>query len=254
MRRLFWPMLAAAIFAGGSAAAEPSGALQLAGRALAGAAQGNAPPMGLPLQLLVLMGLLAVLPGMLLLMTAFTRIVIVLALLRQALGLGQTPPNQVIVGLALFLTLFVMAPQAERIDEGALKPYAAGQIPLETALDRGSAELRGFMVRQTRARDLRLFLDLARRPPLARGEEVPFAILAPAFVTSELKTAFEIGYLIFLPFLVIDLVVASVLMALGMMMLSPTTISLPIKLALFVMVDGWVLACGSLVSCFGGGS
>lgn len=242
---LTWPALAQ-----GTATPEPSGAMQLAARALGGQA---GPGMSLPLQLLVLMGLLAIIPSILLMMTAFTRIIIVLAVLRQALGLVQTPPNQVLVGLSLFLTFFIMAPHFQRIDAEAIKPFNAGQIPIETALDRGGAVLHGFMMKQTRQRDLKLFADLAGDRLYASTAAVPFSVLLPAFVTSELKTAFQIGFMIFLPFLVIDLVVASVLMALGMMMLSPTLISLPFKLLLFVLVDGWALTVGSLASSFAGG-
>jgi flagellar biosynthetic protein FliP len=184
-------------------------------------------------------------------MTSFTRIIIVLSILRQALGLQQTPPNQVLVGLALFLSLFVMRPAVDQINQTAYRPYGAGQIPIEEAISRSGNVLHGFMIRQTRQTDLKLFADMAKAPKFNRPKEVPFSILLPAFVTSELKTAFQIGFLIFLPFLVIDLVVASTLMALGMMMLSPQIISMPFKLLLFVLVDGWALTMGSLASSFG---
>lgn len=241
---LTWPALAQI------APEAPSGAMQLAARALGGEA---GPGMSLPLQLLILMGLLAIIPSILLMMTAFTRIIIVLAVLRQALGLVQTPPNQVLVGLSLFLTFFVMAPHFQKIDATAIQPYNSGQITIETALDRGGDVLHGFMMAQTRKRDLKLFTDLGGHKAFASPQAVPFSVLLPAFVTSELKTAFQIGFMIFLPFLVIDLVVASVLMALGMMMLSPTLISLPFKLLLFVLVDGWALTVGSLAASFAGG-
>ncbi len=202
------------------------------------------------LQILILMSLLTVLPSLVLMMTSFTRIIIVLAILRQALGLQQTPPNQVLVGLALFLSLFVMRPTIDEISNVAYTPYGAGEISVETAIDRSARALHGFMVKQTRDSDVRLFQDIAGAKPVATPAELPFSILLPAFVTSELKTAFQIGFLIFLPFLIIDLVIASTLMALGMMMLSPTIISMPFKLLLFVMIDGWALTMGSLASSF----
>ena len=207
-------------------------------------------PLSLSLQILLLMSLLTVLPSLVLMMTSFTRIIIVLSLLRQALGLQQTPPNQVLVGLALFLSLFVMRPYVDQINRTAYQPYGAGQIPIEEAISRGGTVFHGFMVRQTRQTDLKLFADMAKAPPFARPQDIPFSILLPAFVTSELKTAFQIGFLIFLPFLIIDLIVASALMALGMMMLSPTIISMPFKLLLFVLVDGWALTMGSLAGSF----
>jgi flagellar biosynthesis protein FliP len=210
------------------------------------------PPLALSLQILWLMTLLAVLPSILLMMTSFTRIIIVLSILRQALGLQQTPPNQVLVGMALFLSLFVMRPVVDDVNRTAYQPYQAKQIVLEDALARSGTALHKFMVAQTRKNDVDLFFKLAKAPRVARAEDVPFSILLPAFVTSELKTAFQIGFLIFLPFLVIDLVVASALMALGMMMLSPTIVSVPFKLLLFVLVDGWALTMGSMAASFGG--
>lgn len=211
---------------------------------------GDGRPLSLSLQILVLMSLLTVLPSLVLMMTSFTRIIIVLSLLRQALGLQQTPPNQVLVGLALFLSLFVMRPAVDAINSQAMDPYGAGQIPIEEAISRSGNVLHGFMTKQTRETDLKLFSDLAEAKPFASPKDIPFSILLPAFVTSELKTAFQIGFLIFLPFLIIDLVVASTLMALGMMMLSPTIISMPFKLLLFVLVDGWALTMGSLAGSF----
>ncbi|MEH3106141.1 MAG: flagellar type III secretion system pore protein FliP [Sphingomonas fennica] len=237
---------APALAAAASGAAAQAGALN---RALA-TVSGNGQPLSLSLQILLLMSLLTVLPSLVLMMTSFTRIIIVLSLLRQALGLQQTPPNQVLVGLALFLSLFVMRPYLDQINRTAYAPYGAGQIPIEEAISRSGNVFHGFMVRQTRQTDLKLFADMARMPPVARAEDIPFSILLPAFVTSELKTAFQIGFLIFLPFLIIDLVVASTLMALGMMMLSPTIISMPFKLLLFVLVDGWALTMGSLAGSF----
>jgi len=211
---------------------------------------GDGRPLSLSLQILVLMSLLTVLPSLVLMMTSFTRIIIVLSILRQALGLQQTPPNQVLVGLALFLSIFVMKPSIDQINQTAYTPYGAGQIPIEEAISRSGTVLHGFMVKQTRQTDLKLFMDLAKAPAVAAPADIPFSILLPAFVTSELKTAFQIGFLIFLPFLIIDLVIASTLMALGMVMLSPAIISMPFKLLLFVLVDGWALTMGSLAGSF----
>lgn len=224
----------------------PGGALT---RAL-GDVAGNGAPMSLSLQILILMSLLTVLPSLVLMMTSFTRIIIVLSLLRQALGLQQTPPNQVLVGLALFLSLFVMRPTIDQINAQAFTPYGAGQISVEEAVGRAGKVFHVFMAKQTRESDLRMFSGLAEAPAYNSPADIPFSILLPAFVTSELKTAFQIGFMIFLPFLIIDLVVASTLMSLGMMMLSPTIISMPFKLLLFVMVDGWALTMGSLAGSF----
>ena len=225
------------------------GAADALDRAL-GQLGGKEAPMALSLQVLILMALLTVLPSLLLMMTSFTRIIIVLSILRQALGLQQTPPNQVLVGLSLFLTLFVMAPTLSEVNRVAIEPYAADRIGATEMIQRGGNALHGFMVKQTRVKDVTMFAGIAKVGPFAKPADVPFSVLLPAFVTSELKTAFQIGFLIFLPFLVIDLVVASVLMALGMMMLSPTIISLPFKLLLFVLVDGWALTMGSLANSF----
>ncbi|USI73714.1 flagellar type III secretion system pore protein FliP [Sphingomonas morindae] len=216
-----------------------------------GQISGEGRPLSLSLQILILMSLLTVLPSLVLMMTSFTRIIIVLSILRQALGLQQTPPNQVLVGLSLFLTLFVMRPAIDEINRGAVTPYGQGRIPIEQAIANSGTVLRGFMLRQVRQTDLQLFSTIAHAPKFATPADIPFSILLPAFVTSELKTAFQIGFLIFLPFLVIDLVVASTLMSLGMMMLSPQIISMPFKLLLFVLVDGWALTMGSLASSFG---
>ena len=212
---------------------------------------GQGSGLSLSLQLLLLMGLLTILPGLLLMMTSFTRILVVLSILRQALGLQQSPPNQVLIGLSLFLSLFVMAPTLDRLNTNAIAPYSAGTINAEQAIAAGGKEFHAFMIRQTREKDLGMFADMAKSPKFARPEDVPFSVLLPAFVTSELKTAFQIGFMLFLPFLVIDLVVSSVLMSLGMMMMSPTVISLPFKLLLFVLVDGWALMMGSLAASFG---
>lgn len=220
-------------------------------RAFGAAAGGQGSGMTLSLQLLLMMGLLTILPGLLLMMTSFTRILVVLSILRQALGLQQSPPNQVLIGLSLFLSLFVMAPTLDRVNAQAIAPYAAGTINAEQAISAGGKEFHAFMIRQTRQKDLGMFAQMAKAPKFARAEDVPFSILLPAFVTSELKTAFQIGFMLFLPFLVIDLVVASVLMSLGMMMMSPTIVSLPFKLLLFVLVDGWALLMGSLAASFG---
>ncbi len=202
-----------------------------------------------PVQTLLVFTALSFLPAVLLLMTSFTRIIIVLSLLRQALGLQTTPPNQVLIGMSLFLTLFVMGPTLERVYQEAYKPYAEQRMSLEDAMSRGGDPLRTFMTRQTREADLALFGRLARVE--ASPQEVPMRVLIPAFVTSELKTAFQVGFLVFIPFLVIDLIVASVLMSMGMMMLSPVLVALPFKLMLFVLADGWNLLMGSLVASFG---
>tara|TARA_B110001454_G_scaffold124328_1_gene115968 strand:- start:6151 stop:6960 length:810 start_codon:yes stop_codon:yes gene_type:complete len=215
-----------------------------------GEVSGDGAPLSLSLQILILMSLLTVLPSLILMMTSFTRIIIVLSLLRQALGLQQTPPNQVLVGLALFLSMFVMRPTIDAVNQQAFTPYGAGQISIEEAVGRSAKVFHVFMAKQTRQSDLKMFSGLAEAPEFKSVEDVPFTILLPAFVTSELKTAFQIGFMIFLPFLIIDLVVASTLMSLGMMMLSPSIISMPFKLLLFVMVDGWALTMGSLAGSF----
>lgn len=230
------------------AAAAVPGALDRAFSSMNG---GGPTGMTMSLQLLLIMGLLTILPSLLLMMTSFTRILVVLSILRQAIGLQQSPPNQVLIGLSLFLSLFVMAPTLEKVNANAIAPYASGAINAEQAIQAGGKEFHGFMIRQTRERDLGMFAEMAKAPRFARSEDVPFSILLPAFVTSELKTAFQIGFMLFLPFLVIDIVVSSVLMSLGMMMMSPTIVSLPFKLLLFVLVDGWALLMGSLASSFG---
>jgi flagellar biosynthetic protein FliP len=204
----------------------------------------------LSIQILVLLTAITFLPGLLLLMTGFARIVIVLSLLRQALGTQNSPPNQVIIGLALFLTMFVMAPTFDKIYDDAYIPFSLQKISQEEALKRGAAPLRAFMLKQTREPDLALFMKLANQPAVNTPEEVSIKVLVPAFVTSELKTAFQIGFIVFIPFIIIDMVVSSVLMSMGMMMLSPVLISLPFKLMLFVLVDGWTLLIGSLVQSF----
>lgn len=204
----------------------------------------------LNLQTVLALTALTFLPAVLLLMTGFTRIIIVLSLLRQALGTPTAPPNQVLIGLALFLTVFVMAPILERIHQDAWVPYSEDKIQLEEALSKGAQPLRAFMMKQTRETDLALFLKLSGRGQVQSPDDVPFTVLVPAYVTSELKTAFQIGFLVFIPFLIIDMVVASVLMSMGMMMVSPALIALPFKLMLFVLVDGWNLLLGSLAQSF----
>lgn len=213
-------------------------------------AAGGGTNYSLSLQTLILLTSLTFLPAVLLMMTAFTRIIIVLSLLRQALGTLQSPPNQVLVGLSLFLTFFVMAPVFDKINSEALQPYLADQMNIVQAMEKGSVPLKQFMMHQTRQEDLALFVKLAKSPPLESPDAVPLKILVPAYVISELKTAFQIGFIVFIPFLIIDMVVASVLMSMGMMMLSPVTISFPFKLMLFVLVDGWNLLIGSLVQSF----
>ena len=211
---------------------------------------GGSQTWSLPLQTLLLLTALSFLPAVLLLMTGFTRIIIVLTLLRHALGTQTAPPNQVLIGLALFLTLFVMSPVLDRVYNDAYVPYTQKKLSFTDALARAETPIKGFMLKQTRQPDLALFMKLAREDKAQKPEEVPLKVLIPAFVTSELKTAFQIGFIIFIPFLIIDMVVASVLMSMGMMMLSPVLISLPFKLMLFVLVDGWNLLVGSLVQSF----
>lgn len=204
----------------------------------------------LPVQTLVLLSSLTLLPAVLMMMTGFTRIIIVLGLLRNALGTPSSPPNQVMLGLALFLTFFVMSPVFDRVYNEAWLPLSQDKITMQTALENGAKPLHDFMLKQTREADLALFTRLARQENFDSQDEVPLRILVPAFVISELKTGFQIGFTIFIPFLIIDLVVACVLMALGMMMVPPASISLPIKLMLFVLVDGWQLLTGSLAQSF----
>lgn len=245
------PAAAPATPAAAPAAAPTPGAGDAIDRALGDLGGGDA-PLSLSLQVLIIMGLLTVLPGILLMMTSFTRIIIVLAILRQALGLQQTPPNQVLIGLSLFLSFFIMAPTIEVMNRTAIQPYAEGRIGATQMIEEAGKPLHAFMLKQTRVKDITMFAGIAKTGPIANPADTPFSILLPAFVTSELKTAFQIGFLIFLPFIVIDLIVATVLMSLGMMMMSPTIISMPFKLLLFVLVDGWALTMGSLASSFSG--
>ncbi len=214
------------------------------------AVAGGAQEYSMSMQALVLMTGLTLLPAILLMMTAFTRIIIVLSMLRQALGTMSAPPNMVMTGLALFLTFFVMSPVIDQIYNQAYKPFAEDKIDFMQAISTGSEPLKKFMMRQTRQEDLALFAKIADVPAMKGPEEVPLKILIPAYITSELKSAFQIAFVVFLPFLIIDMVVASILMAMGMMMLSPVTISLPFKIMLFVLVDGWNLILGSLVQSF----
>jgi flagellar biosynthesis protein FliP len=204
----------------------------------------------IPIQTLLFFTALSFIPAMVLMMTGFTRIVIVLSLMRQALGTQSAPPNQVIVGLSLFLTFFVMSPTLDRVYNEAYLPYTQNSMSFEQAVDAAQAPMRSFMTKQTRQSDFELFAKLAKLSPGATPSDAPMRVLIPAFATSELKTAFQIGFLIFIPFLVIDMVVASVLMSLGMMMLSPVLVALPFKLMLFVLADGWNLLLGSLAASF----
>lgn len=203
------------------------------------------------LQILFLMTAFTFLPAILIMMTAFTRIIIVFSILRQALGLQQSPSNQILIGLTLFLTFFIMTPVIEKINQNALQPYINEEITAQQALEQTKLPIRKFMLANTRESDLELFFRIANLEKVATPEEIPFSVLVPSFITSELKTAFQIGFILFIPFLVIDIVVASVLMAMGMMMLSPLIISLPFKIMLFVLVDGWALIIGTLAASFG---
>ena len=211
---------------------------------------GSAGDVATGLQVLALMTVLTMAPSILVMMTSFTRIVIVLAFLRQALGTQQSPPNQVLIGMAMFLTMFTMAPIANQIQSVALKPYFAEQIDFVTAAERAATPIRAFMLKQTREKDLSLFIGLSNSKQPKTIKDVAITTIIPAFLISELKTAFQIGFMLFVPFLIVDMVVASVLLSLGMMMLPPILISMPFKLMLFVMVDGWALIVGSLMNSF----
>ena len=243
--------------------ASPAGA-QGAGAAAAAAGPGRSIPhltlgveqgggaghLNTSLQLLLLFTILSIAPALLIMLTSFTRIVVVLSFLRQAMSTQQMPPNQVLVSLALFLTFFIMSPVWKQIDEQAVQPALAGKISEADALKTGAVPLRGFMLRQTREKDLALFVSLSRRPAPRTPEDLPMSTVIPAFIISELKTAFQMGFVIYLPFLIVDMVVSSVLMSMGMMMLPPAMISLPFKILLFVLVDGWHLVVRSLVLSF----
>ncbi|MCB5227774.1 flagellar type III secretion system pore protein FliP [Alishewanella sp. 16-MA] len=206
------------------------------------------------LQVLAIMTALSFVPAMVIMMTSFTRIIVVLAILRQAIGLQQTPSNQVLIGITLFLTFFIMAPVFKNINEQAIQPYLAETLDPMQALDAAIVPLKAFMLHQTRVKDLDTFAQIAGLDVAVQPQDYPMTIVIPAFVTSELKTAFQIGFMLFIPFLIIDLVVASVLMAMGMMMLSPMIISLPFKLMMFVLVDGWILVMGTLATSYGVGT
>ena len=213
-------------------------------------ASGGGQTYSLSLQTLLLLTSLSFLPAVLLLMTGFTRIIIVLSLLRSAIGTPSSPPNQVLIGLALFLTFFVMSPVLDKMYQEAYLPYSQDKLTLEQAYEKGSIPLKAFMLRQTRETDLALFVKISNSEPLQSADQVPLKILVPSYVISELKTAFQIGFVVMIPFIIIDMVVASVLMSMGMMMVSPSVISLPFKIMLFVLADGWNLLIGSLVQSF----
>ncbi|HFL7938928.1 MULTISPECIES: flagellar type III secretion system pore protein FliP [Pseudomonas] len=250
LRTLLGPLLAVALLLAAplALAADP---LSIPAITLSNTADGQQ-EYSVSLQILLIMTALSFIPAFVILMTSFTRIIIVFSILRQALGLQQTPSNQLLTGMALFLTMFIMAPVFDRVNQDALQPYLKEQMTAQQAIDKAQGPLKDFMLAQTRQSDLDLFMRLSKRTDIAGPDQVPLTILVPAFVTSELKTAFQIGFMIFIPFLIIDMVVASVLMAMGMMMLSPLIISLPFKIMLFVLVDGWALIMGTLASSFGG--
>ncbi len=238
---------ALALLAFPAIAADSTALSLISSKATAGGGQNYS----LSLQTLILLTSLSFLPAVLLMMTSFTRIIIVLSLLRQAIGAQSSPPNQVLLGLALFLTFFVMGPVFDRIYADAYQPLSENKITMQQALEKGAVPLKEFMLKQTREADLALFVNMSgNSTKLDKPEDVPMAVLVPSFMTSELKTAFQIGFSIFIPFLIVDMVVASVLMEMGMMMVSPSIVSLPFKLMLFVLVDGWQLLLGSLASSF----
>ena len=247
-KRLRAAALLGALLWAGVALAQQGGAAGTLPLVIGSGAGGNS--YSVPIQTLLFFTALSFLPAVLLMMTGFTRIVIVLSLLRQAIGTQQAPPNQVVVGLSLFLTLFVMGPTLDKVYQEAYVPYTTNALSFEQALDKAEAPMRGFMLKQTRQSDFALFARLAKLDEGVTAETAPLRVLVPAFVTSELKTAFQIGFMVFIPFLIIDLVVSSVLMSLGMMMLSPVLVALPFKLMLFVLADGWNLLIGSLAASF----
>jgi flagellar biosynthetic protein FliP len=247
MKKLSWALLAG-IFLGGAVA---HAQVTLPSVNLGFKSTNNPQEIVSAIKILMVLTVLTLAPAILIMMTAFTRIIIVLSFVRQALGTQNMPPNQLLVGLALFLTMFIMAPAFNKVNTEALQPFLNNQISQEVAMEKAMAPIRVFMFNQTRATDLELFVRLSKiEQPKVRAD-VPSTVLIPAFVLSELKTAFQIGFIIYLPFLVIDMVAASVLMAMGMMMLPPVVISLPFKIMLFVLVDGWTLLVGSLVKSFG---
>ena len=247
-KRLRAAALLGALLWAGVALAQQGGAAGTLPLVIGSGAGGNS--YSVPIQTLLFFTALSFLPAVLLMMTGFTRIVIVLSLLRQAIGTQQAPPNQVVVGLSLFLTLFVMGPTLDKVYQEAYVPYTTNALSFEQALDKAEAPMRGFMLKQTRQSDFALFARLARLDDGVTAETAPLRVLVPAFVTSELKTAFQIGFMVFIPFLIIDMIVSSVLMSLGMMMLSPVLVALPFKLMLFVLADGWNLLLGSLAASF----
>jgi flagellar biosynthetic protein FliP len=247
MRRLLFPAVLAALALLGA----PESHAQALPALTSTPAAGGGTNWSLSIQTLLLLTSLSFLPAVILMMTSFTRIIIVLSMLRQAMGTQTSPPNQVLVGLALFLSFFIMAPVGEKIYTDAYLPLTENRIGFEQALDIGSKPLKTFMLKQVREPDIELFMRLSNTPKVASSEELPMRVVVPAYVTSELKTAFQIGFIIFIPFIIIDMVVASVLMSMGMMMMSPVIVSLPFKLMLFVLVDGWNLVLGTLVSSFG---
>ncbi len=243
-------MLAVTLLSAVSGAALAQSASSAPGLPLLVGQVGGGTAYSVPIQTLLFFTALTFLPAVVLMMTGFTRIVIVLSLLRQALGTQAAPPNQVIIGLSLFLTFFVMSPTLDKVYQDAWLPYSAQQIEFTEAVDRAGKPMRAFMLKQTRHSDMALFAKLAKLPADIKPEQMPFMVIVPAFVASELKSAFQIGFMIFIPFLIIDMIVASVLMSLGMMMLSPVLVSLPFKLMLFVLADGWNLLLGSLAASF----
>ena len=247
-KRLRAAALLGALLWAGVALAQQGGAAGTLPLVIGSGAGGNS--YSVPIQTLLFFTALSFLPAVLLMMTGFTRIVIVLSLLRQAIGTQQAPPNQVVVGLSLFLTLFVMGPTLDKVYQEAYVPYTTNALSFEQALQKAEAPMRGFMLKQTRQSDFALFARLAKLDDGVTAETAPLRVLVPAFVTSELKTAFQIGFMVFIPFLIIDMVVSSVLMSLGMMMLSPVLVALPFKLMLFVLADGWNLLIGSLAASF----
>jgi len=210
----------------------------------------NPDKVGVVLQIFLLLTVLSLAPSILIMVTCFTRIAIVLSLLRQAIGAAQLPPNQIIIGLSLFLTFFVMTPVWQNVHQNALKPYLDNQLSSSEALERATTPIRGFMIKQTREKDLALMVGIAKMDRPKNMDDVPTTVLIPAFMISELKTAFQIGFMLYIPFLIIDMVVASVLLSMGMMMLPPVMVSLPFKLMIFVLTDGWYLIVGSLIKSF----
>ena len=248
MRLNHWtlPLVTVALLAASQGAWAELSVPAITSKAMSGGGQSYS----LSLQTLLILTSLSFLPAILLMMTSFTRIVIVLSLLRSALGTPTSPPNQVLIGLSLFMTLFVMSPVLDKIYTEAYLPYSESKLDLQQATEIGIVPLKAFMLRQTREADLALFVKISNSEPIQSAAEVPLRLLVPAYVTSELKTAFQIGFVVFIPFLIIDMVVASVLMSMGMMMLSPTIISLPFKIMLFVLADGWNLLLGSLAQSF----